>query len=504
MTSRTVELEKKVHQLLRETGPGRMMNTAYDTAWVARLDTPIGQQALAWLRAHQLADGSWGAPEPHYYHDRVLCTLAAMTALGRRGQAQDGPRLRGAQSALEADIQHLDADPAGETIGFEMIAPTLLDEAEALGVFHYRNGGLLNRLRRQRAAKLAALPRGMVNRYVTVAFSAEMAGCDGMHLFDVENLTEANGSVAVSPSATAYYLLYVCHDDQTALAYLHEVVDSSDGGAPNVAPFDVFERAWVLWNLALAGPLDENMLALCQPHLDYLEAAWKPGRGLAFASSYTPTSGDDTNVAYEVLTRFGRSVDLEGVLYCEQGDHFRSFDLEANPSISTNVHALGALRQAGLGVEHPSVQKVLRFLRLVRQAAKFWLDKWHLSPYYTTAHAVIACAGYDDVLVRDAVSWILDTQNADGSWGYHLPTAEETAYGLQALAIWKRHGGQVPDDVLKRGAGWLLDHTEPPYPPLWIGKCLYCPELVVRSAVLSALMLVAQERTYQTAPRLDE
>jgi hypothetical protein len=29
-----------------------------------------------------------------------------------------------------------------------------------------------------------------------------------------------------------------------------------------------------------------------------------------------------------------------------------------------------------------------------------------------------------------------------------------------------------------------------PYPPLWIGKCLYSPQLVVRSAAISALALV--------------
>jgi hypothetical protein len=51
----------------------------------------------------------------------------------------------------------------------------------------------------------------------------------------------------------------------------------------------------------------------------------------------------------------------------------------------------------------------------------------------------------------------------------------------------------VPNDVLKQGALWLADHALPPYPPLWIGKCLYCPELVVQSAILSALALVGQE-----------
>ncbi len=88
--------------------------------------------------------------------------------------------------------------------------------------------------------------------------------------------------------------------------------------------------------------------------------------------------------------------------------------------------------------------------------------------------------------------WILETQNEDGSWGYYIPTAEETAYCLQALVIWKRSGHPVPDEVLQRGAGWLTAHMDDPLPPLWIGKCLYCPVYVVRSAILSALMLVAQ------------
>ena len=122
----------------------------------------------------------------------------------------------------------------------------------------------------------------------------------------------------------------------------------------------------------------------------------------------------------------------------------------------------------------------------------FWFDKWHTSPYYPTAHAVIACAGYNDTLVEDTIQWILETQSLAGSWGYYMPTAEETAYCLQALTIWKRHGGQVPAEALRRGASWLAEHMEPPYPPLWVGKCLYCPVLVVRSAILSALALVAQ------------
>jgi len=494
-----MDLEQDIRQLLERTGPGRMPSTAYDTAWIARLDGPMGRCAVAWLRAHQLSDGSWGASQPRYYHDRAICTLAAMTALAIRGEARDSPRLRRAQWALETVLQGLPADPVGETIGFEMIMPSLLAEAQALGIVPRwqhplrREDDLPVRLARQRVAKLTALPKGMVNRFVTVAFSAEMTGSDSLDLLDTENLQEANGSVGHSPSATAYFLLHVRHHDPAALAYLQEITANDDGGIPDVAPFDVFERAWVLWNLALAGPLDGEWLAWCRPHLDFLEAAWVPGLGAGFAAGYTPKDGDGTSVVYEVLTRFGRQADLEAVLYYEALDHFHCYKIESNASTSTNVHVLGALRQAGLGIRHPAVQKVLGFLGRTQSMRLFWFDKWHVSPYYPTTHAVIAAAGYCDELLGEAVTWILDTQNADGSWGYYMPTAEETAYCLQALVTCKRQGHRVPDDALKCGAMWLARHKDSPYPPLWVGKCLYSPTLVIRSAILSALALVAQE-----------
>jgi len=486
-----MNLRQDIHNLLLESGTGKMTNNAYDTAWIARLvqlGQPVGEKALEWLRENQLADGSWGTKQPYYSHDRVICTLAAMNALARRGRVSDRNRLRRAEESLEKTTVDLKFDPAGETIGFELIVPTLLTEAQTLGGIHRDRVEILRQLTPHRAARMAALPNGIVNRFVTVAFSSEMAGPDGRYLLDVENLQEANGSVGHSPSATAYFALSVCRGDPAALDYLYNVV-SFDGSAPNVAPFDVFEPAWVLWNLMLMDTWDNELLRLCQKHLDFLEAAWIPGKGIGHAASYTPKDGDDTSLVYEVLTHFGRGVDLDAVQSYEHVYYYRCFDLESNPSISTNVHVLGALRRAGLEIHHPSVQKVINFLRETCEKGMFWYDKWHTSPYYATSQAVIAAAGYVDKLVENAVNWIVQTQNTDGSWGYYIPTAEETAYCLQALSIWRRYGYSVPENSISKGAMWLAENKDMPYPPLWIGKCLYCPELVVQSAVLSALSL---------------
>jgi halimadienyl-diphosphate synthase len=93
------------------------------------------------------------------------------------------------------------------------------------------------------------LPKKMISRYVTVAFSAEMAGPDGVDLLDVDHLQESDGSISYSPSATAFYALHVRPNDRAALEYLRRV--APEGKAPNVSTFDVFEQAWTFVNLSL-------------------------------------------------------------------------------------------------------------------------------------------------------------------------------------------------------------------------------------------------------------
>jgi halimadienyl-diphosphate synthase len=493
--AQTTGSQQPLADLLRSISPtSRISRSAYDTAWIARLsalDEPMGYQALDWLRENQRADGSWGANELRYYHERLICTLAAMIALAHQRDIRDYKRIQRAQSALEVAARGLLADPAGSTIGFEMIVPTLLDEAKSLGIIRQQSFESLNKLGQYRAAKLASLPSGMINRAVTVAFSSEMVGKDGLHLLDLSNLQEGNGSIAYSPAATVFYLLNINPHDKRAMDYLRQV--TIKGSAPYIAPIEVFESGWALWNLARIPYLDSRVLALCQPHLDLLESEWIAGKGISACAQLTLIDGDSTGLVYETLTHFGRQGDFSGVLDYEVDEHFRCFRLEANPSISTNVHILGALRAAGLGLEHPSVRKALRFLERSQTMRLFWFDKWQASPYYTTSHAIMVCAGFADSMVEDAVYWILETQNDDGSWGYYLPTAEETAYCLQALVTWKQQGRHIPMDAVKRGVDWLSTHSEPPYPPLWIGKALYCPEIVVRSAILSALTMVEQE-----------
>ena len=194
----TINFKQEVQDLLKTIGAGHMSNNAYDTSWIARLsdlDSVFSNRALNWISDHQLYDGSWGTQEPFYYHDRVVCTLSAMIALTYRGRrAFDHLQIERGLSALDKITSNatkgLKADPNGATVGFEMIIPTLISEAEKLGIIKQQGGRILGRLTQLREAKMKKLSGMKINRNFTPAFSSEMAGHDQANILDIENLQE--------------------------------------------------------------------------------------------------------------------------------------------------------------------------------------------------------------------------------------------------------------------------------------------------------------------------
>ncbi|RJP47906.1 MAG: cyclase [Anaerolineaceae bacterium] len=492
-------MSNPIELLLSEMGTSKMSPSAYDVAWLARLNDvlpEIGNPALSWLGENQLEDGSWGSRAPVYYHDRVISTLSAMIALSRRGRrshdkAQVDKGLMALEQITSNATKGLMADPNGATIGFELIVPTLVTEAERLGIIKQQGERILGRLQQLRKVKLRKMVGYKINRNVTMAFSAEMAGIDNQDLLDIENLQESNGSVGHSPSATAYFVKYVREGDEKAIKYLKSVL-SPDGAVPNLYPFEVYEIAWMIWNLALTENVGNRKEHYFGKALDYLQATWNPEKGIALSSGFSVPDGDNTCIIFELLSRFGRKANINGLLAFEEKEHFRCYDLEADLSSSVNIHALGALHSAGFESNHPSVQKVIRFVDGRQTPHGYWFDKWHISPYYTTSHAIILGSLVSADFVNKAMSWMLNTQRPDGSWGFYIPTVEETAYCIQALSILKKQGKKIPSDIIVKGVRWIQKHQDNPFELFWIGKGLYGGELIIRSVILSALLLAEE------------
>ncbi len=483
-------IKDAVRKLLGELDHQVILGTAYDTAWVARVSNgkksaPAFPCTLDWLRQNQNPDGSWGG-EIEYYHDRVISTVAALVALTEQGDpALDAETIQRGEKYLHQKIRFLHQDPH-DTVGFELIFPTLVRKALQLDIsLPYPQCATYDHIRQE---KLRMIPDQLIySRQVTSTHSLEFMGGQ-LDIARIEDLQEANGSFGNSPSATAYFLSE-CHDNLAARHYLADTVRIGGGVAMPLHPVEIFNKCWVLYNFDLAGLLTE-LHEEAKPHLDFLYKAWDTQRGLGFSQQYSVPDLDDTAVAFKLLRQ--RGYDLDPVVFAnyEKETHFMCFPYERNPSIGVHIHLLDALRICPDYEHWPrTTLKTLSFCRAQLYSGR-WFDKWHASPFYIIAHAVIAAIGHDNGLARDMARCIAASQLRDGAWGYYGPTAEETAYCLQALLLFHRQVEPLDKDAISRGIDYLYQqYPSQSYPALWIDKCLYTPLRIVQSAILSALWM---------------
>ena len=201
------------------------------------------------------------------------------------------------------------------------------------------------------------------------------------------------------------------------------------------------------------------------------------------------TEVDDTAVVCKILYTMQYCVDFRVFdAYCT-GEYYMTFPYELDPSISANIHVLDFVQTCSHYPEKEDVEdRLVHFLKKHMYSPGFWQDKWHQSPYYPTSHAVFALCDLDPDLAEKAVSWIITTQNENGTWGCEGGTGEETAYAVQALLYYHQKVDRIDISELSKGLSRTDRFLFPvhKFPELWMGKVLYTPLNVVFSSMVSA------------------
>lgn len=481
------EVLPRVESLVGAFGTCSVKSSAYPTAWAARLrdehGRPVFPDTLEWLRRHQHADGSWGGAVPAA-QDRFLCTVAAVTAL----RNWPGPWVH---DAIRAGITYLNDHPdpwaqkQDDMLAFELIAPPLVAEAQELGLRLPPH--IMDTLTESRERKLAKVPTGVLTTRRTPLLHALETLTDMIPVQAVTEFASPDGSIANSTAPTGVY--WEATGDPAALDYLRKAAGSAgDDGMPEWYLIDVMEPAWVLYSLGRAG-LDS---ATTRQQVDRLAtlAAQSP-HGLAAMTGNDFFDADDTAMVVTVLRMFGSAHEpLQQALLAFEDEHcFRAFAYERHPAVSANGHVLEALAPDRERFTR-QVDKCKDFLLSTRREEAWWIDKWHLSPYYATAHAVPGLSQVAPDSLRGTWHWLLDTQHPDGSWGTGPGRPEESAWAVLALDSLTPHFGPVPDSTHHRAHRFLadcLDHND--HAELWVGKALFLPPALVKSAVLAAYVL---------------
>jgi halimadienyl-diphosphate synthase len=487
-------LDRAVGSILRLEAARPIQPTDYDTCWVARLTNPDGTLAypdlLGRLLERQHPDGSWGGRVP-YVHDRLLTTLAMVLLLSRFGRRRrDKAQKLAGEHYIWQHARTLRYE-AHRTVGFEIILPTLLAESRELGVdLPYAQ---LQHYRQERTKKLRILPTQRLFEVRTSALFSLEAFAGELDVEGAAGLLLEDGSMATSPSATAFLLSQVPDWRSRypkSVDYLEELLVRYDMvGLPTIAPCDIFVRAWPMYYL-YHGNLLAGHAELVESNCEYLMRRWRP-EGIGWAAAGLPES-DDTAMVLLALKRTGYDVDGSCLLAYERDRHFAVLEHERDPSVSTNLHILEALDTIPSRARGRVRDKILGYVLRARHHGAFWTDKWHISPYYPTSRALMVLPSHVPEDTDTTANWLLATQHASGAWGHHAPTAEETALTLLALLKYHREVRSLPHEPLHRAARYLIVDEAPfqeHYPELWFSKALYAPTVVVRSTILAALGL---------------
>jgi halimadienyl-diphosphate synthase len=478
--------------------PNHISPSAYDTAWLSWLYP----EARDWLLEHQHPDGSWGS-EVEFYHDRIISTLSAVNALAATsvGGRELGRVERGIEY-LERTLPHVTED-VGDTTAFELLLPSLLQIGQNLGLRLGRLGPLVDNLTPVYLRKLALIPPERLYSPETVLpYSLEFIGFGRLDPAAVPKLRAGNGSIHHSPSATAFAEI-AGQGSVEGRAYLAGIIDRYKGAAPGFTPLELFETIWILYHVRLHTDL-RSLQSTIGPMVDHMRRAWAR-RGVGFSVTFPVADPDDTALGFRILADLGVSQDPAVFETYEVGDHFQCYPLESNISLDVHAHIVEALKDAP---DFPRRNDLLlKAVTVLARglAAESIVDRWHISPYYSTAHAILSLAGVSDDAIKRQIQWLLKTQRADGSWtafpSCPLAAVEETAHALLALMVVYEKGNSVPLDVIERGVRYLERHyrRSEELPALWINKALYNPYHIVESIVLSAL--AKYERLARRIPR---
>ncbi len=485
------DLQFEITKLVKSLDTGTMQGVAYDTSWVAAIAQPTDQnsplfpQSLKWLKQNQKQDGSWGGAIGHRY-DRVLSTLSAIRTLLKYTKDPEAGIINAGLNYLNSNMAKLHEDPI-DTVGFELIAPELVIDLRNRGLAVADVPSFIERARYEKK-RLLGKDLDIYSSNSPSSFSIEFMG-NGLDCSRATDLIGQNGSVAGSPSATAY-LAARCPMIRIE-AYLKGCLAmNGDGSVPTVYPFELFESCWVLFNILVSGITIWDF----GWKLAILKYAWE-NKKTAWANIVSFQDLDELAVMFALLDETRLEVSPKVFTPYETATHFECYRRERTPSVSTNAHLLFAIDHCRPFNEKSRWKsKLITYLRESQSDQGFWTDKWHVSPYYATAQSVFALATCDSESVSRATDWILQSQLSNGLWGFMDGNAEETALALQGLLYPFVYGANTRSFSFERiyqPVRFLFTNLqrECEYPELWVAKVLYTPTKIIKSSILSALSL---------------
>nr|UVC58041.1 CPS11 protein [Isodon rubescens] len=357
---------------------GRISVSPYDTAWIALIknmdgrDVPQFPSSLTWIVDYQLPDGSWG--DQHFFsvYDRLVNTIACLITLKSWNVHAD--KIEKGISFVKNNIWKVeDASEAHMTCGFEVIFPSLLRRARALGIDDLPYDiPVLRKIYTTRNKKLKKIPRELMHQTTTTLLYS-LEALEDLDWERLLKLQSADGSFFTSPSATAFAFMQT--QDPNCLKFITKIVQKFNGGAPHSYPIDFFARLWAVDRLQRLGVsrFFESEIEDC---LSYVYRFWNEN-GIYSGRDINFSEIDDTSMAFRLLRLQGYNVNPNVISKFKEGEKFCCHSGEVSES-TTPMYALyraSQIRFPGEEILEEAYNFSYNFLRDWLAGDKL-LDKW--------------------------------------------------------------------------------------------------------------------------------
>ncbi len=168
---------------------------------------------------------------------------------------------------------------------------------------------------------------------------------------------------------------------------------------------------------------------------------------------------------------FDRDNDKQWLTQVPFADHNAMIDPSTADITGRVLEALSHFPEFTLG--HPVVRRALNFLRRDQTSDGAWYGRWGVNYIYGTWQVLRGVARIGDDLdapyIRRGVRWLQSHQNPDGGWGETIASYDDssqrgvgastpcqTAWALMGLIA----GGESDGHAVRRGISWLLDNQD--------------------------------------------
>ncbi|KAI0523969.1 hypothetical protein KFK09_003333 [Dendrobium nobile] len=339
-SNQVAEQDARIETLIREIkdmflrlGDGEISPSAYDTAWIARIPSvndpnkPQFPTTLQWILKNQLNDGSWGEPSFFSLYDRLVCTLSCVLTLTLWKQGEE--LIANGLHFLQTHIQDLDKEKSIRTVGFEMIFPSMLNEAKIIGLNLPYDLPCIKHIIKLREEKKSRIPMEVMHSVqTTLLHSLEAIEVELVQWDRILKLQSSNGSISDSPSATV--ATYLNTHDNKCLEYLTYIVKRFEDHAPFLYPVDTYERNWMIDTIQRLG-IDHHFFKEISNALDFIYRNLRKD-GFAWGRDAFVTDIDDTCMGLRLLRLHGYPIspdvleyfkDVDGTFLCYMGETHR-------------------------------------------------------------------------------------------------------------------------------------------------------------------------------------